>query len=394
MPASPDTTLAPARPLRIGILTDGLLERDGPAGVEIANGGVGAYIYQLISCLQQVAPQHVYVLIRYGTGRLDIYHRPGGRTVFIPPWDAGLRGRLSERSLVRIVREQALDVVHYPNQFGGPFLPAAIKRVATLHDLTPLLFPEHHPRTRVLAYRLLLRRSLRRATHVIVDAASTRTDLVARRLAAADAVTVVPLAASAAFRPAPPHTDLARRYDLPRRFVLSVGVLEPRKNYARLVAAVQRLRDAGEDIGLVIAGRDGWHWENPLDAPAHADLRPHARLLRNLPEADLPALYRHATAFAYPSLYEGFGLPLLEAMASGVPVVTSNVSSMPEVVGDAALLVDPTDPAALTTALQRVLRDPALHTRLRTAGLQRAAEFSWERTARETLAVYERVCGT
>jgi len=389
---SPGTRSA-ARPLRIGILTDGLLERDTPAGVEIANGGVGSYIHQLVRHLQQLDDRNAYVLIRYGTGRLDIYHRPGSPTVFIPPWHAGLHGRLSERALLRIAREQALDLVHYPNQFGGAFLPRRVKRVATLHDLTPLLFPKHHPRTRVLAYRFLLRRALRQSTHVIVDAASTRTDLVQRRLARADAVTVVPLAAAPAFRPAPPDPEVARRYDLPRRFVFGVGVLEPRKNYVRLVDAVARVRAAGEDVGLVIAGRDGWHWENPLDAPEHAALRPHARLLRNVPDADLPALYRHAAVFAYPSLYEGFGLPLLEAMASGVPVVTSNVSSMPEVAGDSALLVDPTDTAALAAALHRLLRDATLHARLRSAGLERAAAFSWDRTARETLAVYRRVCG-
>jgi glycosyltransferase involved in cell wall biosynthesis len=286
-----------------------------------------------------------------------------------------------------------LDVLHYPNQFGGAFLPRSPARVVTLHDLTPLLFPELHPWIRVATFRLQLRRALARAAHVIVDASHTKQDLVERGWAPADKVSVVPLGVGGAFR-TPCDGRAADRFDLPERFILTVGVLEPRKNHLGLLHALQRLHAAGEAVHVVIVGREGWHWQDPLERPEMAPLRPWIRILRNVSEEELVAIYRRASVFAYPSLYEGFGLPVLEAMVCGVPVVASNRSSLPEVAGDAALLVDPTDPEALAGALRATLRDGALRERLVSAGHARARDFSWQRTAEETLAIYERVgCG-
>jgi alpha-1,3-rhamnosyl/mannosyltransferase len=158
-----------------------------------------------------------------------------------------------------------------------------------------------------------------------------------------------------------------------------------------LVDALARLHALGEPIGLVIAGRDGWGWTNPLDDPRWASLRQHVRVLRNVPDDDLRGLYAGAEALAYPSLHEGFGLPVAEAMACGIPVVTSRTSSLPEVAGGAALLVDPRDPQEIASCFLDLLRDPALRSRLIAAGLARTRELSWRRTAERTLEVYERV---
>jgi glycosyltransferase involved in cell wall biosynthesis len=378
------------RPLRIGIATDGMLERTVDGRVEIANGGVGVYIDHLVRHLLVVDPVNEYFLLRWDEGHLDLYRHERVRPVFIPPGRFAGPARALEWPHRAAVQEHRLDLVHYPNQFGGAFLPSSVPRVVTLHDLTPLLFPKFHPWQRVAGFRVLLRRALARAHHIIVDASQTKQDLLQRGLATDRDVSVIPLGVSEAFTPAPDDGALAR-YDLPTRYILNVGVLEPRKNHVGLLRAVQRLHAQGEPISVVIVGRDGWRWQDPLAQPDLAGLRPWVRILRHVPEVDLVALYRRAIVFAYPSLYEGFGLPILEAMACGIPVVASNRSSVPEVAGGAAILVDPTDTAALAAGLLAVLRDADLRQRLVQAGLQRARGFSWKRTAGETVQVYERV---
>jgi alpha-1,3-rhamnosyl/mannosyltransferase len=268
-----------------------------------------------------------------------------------------------------------------------------VPRVVTLHDITPLLFPAFHPCISVLGYRLLLRPSIRAANRVIVDATSTADDLLRHGIADQKRVTVVPLGVAERFRAGVRTDTFAQRYALSRPYVLSVGVFEPRKNLGVLIAALDRLRRDGDDVDLVLAGRDGWRWHDPLADAANAHLRPHVHILRNVPDADLPELYGRAAAFAYPSLYEGFGLPVLEAMACGTPVVAANRSSLPEVCGDAALLTDPTDAAALANRLHAAITDAPLRQRLVTAGRERARMFSWQRTAERTLNVYEQVVG-
>lgn len=380
------------RPLRIGILTDGLEERDVGGAVRIGNGGVGVYIYNLVTHLRQIDPVNQYVTIRVGGGRLDLYAAGDGNHVGLRRSGWNRLARWVDIPYPRIVRQRGLDLLHYPNQFGGAFLPRRTKRVVTLHDITPILYPDHHPRRSVLGYRALMRRSLSAADHIIVDAGHTADDLVRRGVAVPEKLSVIPLGVAGSFRPGLRSDGFAARYDLPDRFILTVGVLEPRKNHPALVAALRRLHQQGEPVGLVIVGRDGWRWKDPLADPALAHLRPWVRLYRDVPDADLPEFYARAAVFAYPSFYEGFGLPVLEAMASGTPVVASNASSLPEVVGSAALLADPHDAGDLAAKLLSVLRDAALHDRLRLAGLERSRRYTWRQTAERTRAVYERVC--
>lgn len=378
------------RPLRIGILTDGLVEREVDGTARIANGGVGVYIYNLVTHLRQVDPVNCYVTIRCGGGRLDLYGGADQHVALRPSWWNRI-GRWLDVPYPRVVREHALDLIHYPNQFGGAFLPQRTKRVVTLHDITPLLYPSHHPLVRLAGYKTLMRRSLAAADRVIVDATHTANDLIARGVDAAK-LSVIPLGVAERFQADLRSPGFAARYALPERYILSVGVLEPRKNHACLIAALQRLHERGERIALVLAGRQGWRWQDPLAAGHLAHLRPFVHLHRDVPDADLPELYARASVFAYPSLYEGFGLPVVEAMASGTPVVASRTSALPETVGDAALLADPHDPRAWADQLLDVLRDAALRARLRTAGLARARQLRWRHTAERTRAVYEQVC--
>jgi glycosyltransferase involved in cell wall biosynthesis len=382
-----------ARPLRIGIITDGLQERMVDGEVRIANGGVGVYIYQLIRHLSLTDPVNHYFLIRFGAGALDIYHDTRIRSVFLHPSRRNRMLGMLDFPYAGLARRLELDLLHYPNQFGGAFLPRSVKRVATLHDLTPLLFPRMHPRRRVLGYRLLARYSLRRCDRVIVYSANTRHDLLQRGMAANDTIIDIPLGVSPAFKSGVKTAAFEQRYPAPRPFILTVGVLEPRKNHALLFEVLRRLRAMGEEVDLVVIGRDGWRWKSPLERPEFKALAPWVRILADVPDHDLVEFYNRAALFAYPSLYEGFGLPILEAMACGTPVVSSSASSMPEVGGDAALFADPRNAEAFTGQVSRVLRDGALRRRMAEAGLRRARQFSWRRTAVETLAVYQNVCG-
>ncbi|HEY4095221.1 MAG TPA: glycosyltransferase family 1 protein [Baekduia sp.] len=253
--------------------------------------------------------------------------------------------------------------------------------VLVVHDLVAFERPEWVLGSAGRIERATAAPALRRATAVACDSDATRTDLVRRFPNVAGRALTIPLAADASFgapvaRPGHPSLDAP--------YVLAVGTLEPRKNLEALIAAWVALDPAvrGERL-LALVGPRGWDDAPILTAARDAG----ARLLGRVSEDELRALYAGADAFAYPSRYEGFGLPVLEAMAAGAPVLTSDVSSLPEVAGDAALLVDPLDTAAIGAALRRILDEPGLAAELRTRGRAQAARFSWERTARETLAV-------
>jgi glycosyltransferase involved in cell wall biosynthesis len=204
---------------------------------------------------------------------------------------------------------------------------------------------------------------------------------------------VIPEAAGPAFHPqdAVAIEVVRRRYGLEGPFLLSVGSLEPGKNRERLLQAFARLQARGLKHALVVAGQRAWRYEGEAPLARRLGLADSVRFLGHVPQADLPALYSAADLFVFPSLYEGFGLPALEALACGTPVVASNVSALPEVVGDAALQVSPLDVEALADAMERLLRDDRLRSDLRERGLERAAQFSWEKAARQTAEVYHRV---
>jgi glycosyltransferase involved in cell wall biosynthesis len=234
-------------------------------------------------------------------------------------------------------------------------------------------------------------RSVWRADRVIAISDATRDDLIELYGTPPDKVIAVPLGVDARFGPdrdADAESALRARLGIPPGpFVLTVGTMQPRKNHRRLVAAMARLH---ADAPVVIAGGTGWGYDDVRREVERLGVAERVVFAGFVDDGDLPDLYRAAAVFAYPALYEGFGLPVLEAMACGTPVVTSNVSSLPEVAGqDAALLVDPLDVDALAGALDRLLADGDLRARRRARGLARAAAFTWERAARETWAVYE-----
>lgn len=265
--------------------------------------------------------------------------------------------------------------------------------VVTIHDLSILLYPEHHTRLNRLHLRWALPRVARRAAAIIAVSEATRRDLIAQLEVPAERVHVAPNGVDhrrffPRYRPeARQRAGLMLGIEPP--YILALGTLEPRKNLPALLRAYARL---GRDVPrLVLAGARGWGEGALFKLVKELGLQERVRFTGYVPEAVLPDLYAGARLFVYPSLYEGFGLPVLEALASGAPVITSNTSSLPEVAGDAALLVDPTSVDELTRVMRRVLDSKQLRDELRTKGPKQAAKFSWERTARQTLAIYASV---
>ncbi|MGO9450820.1 MAG: glycosyltransferase family 4 protein [Candidatus Binataceae bacterium] len=383
-----------SRPLRIGIVTDSLWERVVDGEVRIANGGVGVYVYQLVRHLLSVDQYNEYFLIRtQWHGALDIYGDSRVHNIFFPK--RLFLGTLTMFGVPYIwaARKHELDLVHFPNAVGGEFLPRSVRQVLTVHDLTPLLFPSMHPRQRVLVNRLLARRAIQRADRVIVPSFATAQDLTEQRLASADKCVRVPEGVDSMFRRIRPTFEFSARYRMDRPFLLTVGVLEPRKNHPFLLDVLRELHRKHRNLELIIVGRPGWRWTDPLALPQYRDLRPSVRILHDVPDCDLVEFYNRAEVFAYPSLYEGFGLPILEAMACGTPVVASGLSCMPEVGGTAALYADPRNPQEFASQVSRVIENGQLREQLLDAGARHASQFTWKATAEATLAVYQSVCG-
>ena len=345
--------------------------------------GIGRYTRALTEELLRLAPEERWVLY--------VDRTPGpafpGAEVRCLPWPQRLLWSVWHAP--RDLRHRPVDVFHGVTGFELPGRgPWAL--VTTVHDLVPLRLPALVPARHRWAVRCLLGGAVRRARRVIAVSETTRGELLARYRLPPERVVVVPEAAAPHFAPPPPAALAAAhaRFGLTRPYVLFVGLLEPKKNLSVLLKAVAALRRRGVwgDTELVVVGAPGWG-PDPVHRVQTLGLEGAVRFVGPVADAELPALYGGALAFAFPSLWEGFGLPALEAMAAGAPVVASNRGALPEVTGGAALLVDPS-PGPLADALGRLLADPLLRERLREAGLARAAAFSWERTARETLSVY------
>lgn len=307
-----------------------------------------------------------------------------------------LRRVIWEQTVLPLVcRRLKVDLLHSPHYSRPLLLPC--RSVVTVHDLTFFLLPEVHLAYKRLFFRAMTRVAARRAQALIVPSQSTCTDLRRITRVAESRVHMVPYGIGPSFRPVRDpdrRRAIAERYGLPNEFLLYVGNLEPRKNLPRLLEAYARLPARQVVPPLVMAGTRGWKDSLLRKTMERLNLGRRVVTPGYIPQEDLPTVYSMATALVYPSLYEGFGLPVLEAMACGTPVITSNVSSMPEVAGDAALLVSPEDTETLAGALERMLGEPDLRAELSQRGLVRAREFTWRRAAESTLAVYRSVLGT
>jgi glycosyltransferase involved in cell wall biosynthesis len=307
---------------------------------------------------------------------------PGARQRVIPFPRLWTHLRLS----YELIAQPRPDVLFVP----AHVLPLAhpLPSVVTVHDLGYRHFPGAHPTGQRLYLDWSTRFSARAATHVIADSDATRRDLGRFYGVPAEKVNVVYPGRDERLGRVDPALVRAR-YGLAPDYLLHVGTLQPRKNLSRLIEAAAGLRAQYPQLQLVLAGQPGWQ-SGPIVAQARAGAE-FVRLLDYVPDEDLAGLYSGATAFVFPSLYEGFGFPILEAMACGTPVVCANTSSLPEVAGEAALLVGPQDTTALAGAIGRLLADATLRESLAAKGLEQVQRFSWQRAAMETLEVLDRV---
>ncbi len=290
-----------------------------------------------------------------------------------------------------VLWREKIDLLH-SLAFVTPLL-SPCPAVVTIYDLSFILLPRNFRHGRRLYLALFSRLSARKARRIITISESTRRDTVRWLNVPSEKIDVVYCGVDQAFHPLPEEevASFRQKYGLPERFILFVGTIEPRKNVARLIEAYSLLGDG--QIKLVIGGARGWFYKEVFVRLEELGLTDNVLFPGYIPPAELPLWYNAAELFVYPSLYEGFGLPPLEAMACGTPVITSNVSSLPEVVGEAGLTVDPMDSKGLAEAIHRVLGDETLRQSMREQGLARAGRFSWAKAARETVEVYRRALG-
>jgi len=354
--------------------------------------GSGQYLRQLVAHLPAVAPELEFSLVmpRAEAGV------PGGCTVAVPRRLPAQWGKIwfEQFGFPRACRRLGADVAHVP--YWAPPAAPPLPTVVTIHDLIPLLLREYRGGPGVRAYTAMVAATARSATLILTDSESSRRDILAHLGVPEERVRAIPLAADGRFRPGPCAEDEAvrQRYGLPERYVLYLGGFDVRKNVATALATYTWAGPAiGTEWPLVVAGRlpqrHSAFIPDPRRQAQALQLEPQwVRFIGAVEEADKPALYRGAVALLFPSRYEGFGLPPLEALACGTPVVGSNAASVPEVVGAAGVLLDPDDAAGMAGVLIQLAQDPAFHTQLSRSALQQAARFSWQRTAQETLAAY------
>lgn len=376
--------------MRIGADVRPFLERET---------GVGVYFRNLLFRLAVRDRENEYYLFssswksRFRPERVPPFARGRFRDFRIPVrvvnwlWRTGSRPSLDTLFGVR------LDLAHSPTPL---LLPTRGRRIVTVCDLFFLDEPDKADREARRVFRRRLGASLEKADGVLTISEFTRRALLERFALDERRVRTTHLGVDDAFRRDPGPAELARVKEalgLPRRFLLFVGASEPRKNLPGLVEALGLVRAGGQDVGLVVAGRPGEDEPGVRAAVARGGLENHVRFAGYLAEGDVRALYRLAAALVLPSFSEGFGLPAVEAMASGTPVVCSAAGALPEVAGDAALFFDPRDPREIAARIAAVLGDDAVRGRLIARGLDRSRDFDWDRTAAETLAFYGEVAG-
>ncbi len=356
--------------------------------------GVGHYVMSLLPRLAEIDTVDVVVAVR--STEAERYRRlsPTLRVV-----DVDLGARLSriaweQTGLVGLARKERIDVIHSPH-----YTMAYLARrpcVVVFHDGTFVTAPELHERVKVEFFRRAMRLSGRRAARIVAVSETTRQALTAELAIPERRIDVVPHGVDVDEFSKPTAGNVSEtlgKYSISKRYIVFVGTIEPRKNLPRLIEAYRRLNAEGlAGVDLVLAGKRGWHgeqFENALSS-LPARIRRGVRVLGFVPDADRAALLRGAAVFCYPSLAEGFGMPVLEAMAAGAPVITSDVSATAEVAGEAAELCDPRSVDAIAGALRNVLCDTATADRLRAAGRKRVEHFTWSRAAKLTVESYRR----
>ena len=356
-------------------------------------GGNESYAVNLIESLAQIDEVNDYTLYVTTAEARDRFHErwPNFKVRYTLPHTPLIRIPLT---LSAELRKHPVDVLHV--QFTAPpFCPCPV--VVSIHDLSFEHLPQTFKRRSRTQLRLTVRHSARRAAKILTLSEHTRRDIIETYGIEPTRITAIPLAAPGHFAPVEDYRELQRvrhNYGIDGPYILSVGSIQPRKNLTRLVNAYATLRGKyaqTELPKLVLVGKRAWLYDETLRTLEQTGVSESVVLTGYVPEADLPALYSGALCFVYPSFFEGFGLPPLEAMKCGTPVIVGNKTSLPEVVGDAGVTVDPFDTSSIAAAIESLINDSVLRRELSVKGRKRAETFDWLETARQTLAIYEQV---
>ena len=358
------------------------------------SAGIGRLTREVVRALLQLDTAHHFTLFCMGRAGLS------ARAALTPRASLAVTA-LSDRWFYRLWHRARLPLpvelfagqgdLYHATDFVLPPVTPGKRTVLTVHDLTFERAPDAAPPQLLRFLKRVVPHSVRRAHHLIADSQATARDLMALYDVRPERITVIYSGVDARFRPVDAPSPASSFAPGGAPFVLTVGTLQPRKNHLTLVRAFAQVAPQLPDLHLVIAGGKGWMYDQVIAEVARLNLVERVRFIGFVNDADLPALYRAARVFAFPSLYEGFGLPPLEAMACGVPVVASNASSLPEVVGDAGLLVNPLDVDGLAGALLRAVTDDVWRAQAIARGMARARQFTWRCAAEQLLAVYDAV---
>ncbi len=357
--------------------------------------GVNNYLYNLLKSMVKNGKSDKISLIHYQRSNDPIYSQVKN-DIIIPDMPLKLTSILG---IPRAIKNADIDILHIPvhwyNQTTPFFLNRDIKKVLTIHDLTPIQFPEMHTRETNITWKTSLNLIKNRTEIIIAISNSTKNDIIDLLKIPENRIQVIHEAADERYKPLKNKElvleEIKKAFNINSPYILFVGTLEKRKNVPTLIKAFFKLKKLSIPHKLVIVGGKGWKYTQIFDLINELRLENDVIFTDYVSDDDLVKLYNAADLFVYPSLYEGFGLPPLEAMACGCPVITSNTSSLPEVVGDAGILIDPNNIDSLTESMHKILLDKGLMEEMSKKSLERANMFSWEKTAKQTWDVYEEV---
>lgn len=344
--------------------------------------GKGQYTFHLTQSLLELDKDNQYIL--YSKEKIVGFdHFPNAelRQISGP-------GIFWHRRVAKDIKAEVVDLFWSPSSYITPiFVKKPTRVILTVHDLVAFLYANNHNKKATILERLFLKRAAKRADQIISVSENTKKDLINIFPYAKDKTTVIHCAANSLYQPVEVETLKAFVEDtkLPDKFFLAVSTIEPRKNYLNLIRALAQIHKKQPNIHLVIVGKEGWNYQEVYAEIMRYNLSKYIHTLGYLSENSIRNLYNLAQALVFPSFYEGFGMPPLEAMQSGCPVIASNSSSLPEVVGEAAISVDPSQVSELSTAMGKILSDPQLRKKLSSAGIEQAKKFSWKKSAEQLI---------
>jgi glycosyltransferase involved in cell wall biosynthesis len=345
--------------------------------------GKGWYTYVMVKNVLKLDTENEYILYTHKHNRkFDKYKNAKQRIIK----SGGLKWHWK---VIKDLKKKKPDLFWAPTSYIIPaFAPKGMKVILTIHDLIAFLFPMQHNKKAVLLERMMVPRAIKRATKISTVSYNTKRDIQRKFNVPTKKTFIAPCGASKIFRPIPDPIErrkIQKKYNLPEKFILGVGTLSPRKNFNRLIQAYEQIADKHPDTDLVIVGDKGWNFERTVK---QSSAKERVHLVGYVGGNEIAVLYNMAEIFVFPSLYEGFGMPPLEAMACGCPVITSNLSSLPEVVGKAALLIDPYSVPDIAASMEKILTNPTLKRELIEKGFEQVKKFMWEESAKKLVDTF------